>query len=181
MTILSVYALSLSKARGLKPDRNTLLVSILGTQEASAMRRPALAGWRSVLVLEFEDVSEEKSLAKAGDWPREPSEEEHRRLLGGASGQLPSLAHAHQLVEFLLKHHGSKEPLSLVVHCQAGVSRSVMVSSKVSDWCGMEPDARILSLLPHANARWGRLLDMARLDLDVDRLFTQAAGKKPSP
>jgi predicted protein tyrosine phosphatase len=171
MTLRSVSAISLEKARGLRPKADTLLISILGRQEAHTRRRPVLSGWRSVLLMEFEDASEEAVMAKPGSWPLEPTDEDNDQILGRHRGQVPSMRHARQIVEFLKSHHGSGEDLNLIVHCYAGVSRSVMVASKVCDWCGLESTKDLENRLEYANKRLGRLLEVARAECDLDAVL----------
>ena len=167
MTITNATAMSLAKARGLRAHTGSLLVSILGAHEAQARRRPALAGWRSVLVLEFEDACENEIARSgpAGDWPLEPTQDEHAAILGAGRGRVPALSDARKIVQFVARHHASDEPLRLIVHCQAGVSRSVMVAHKVQHWLGLAEDSRVASCLPYANQRLARLLELARLEV----------------
>lgn len=167
MTITSIAAMSLDQARGLRPHTGALLVSILGAHEAQTRRRPELAGWRSVLVLEFEDACEQEigRLGKAGDWPLEPTQDEHAALLGAGLCRVPALSDARKIVQFVARHQASDESLALIVHCQAGVSRSVMVAHKVQQWLGLAEDPRVVSCLPYANQRLARLLEIARLEV----------------
>ncbi len=171
MSLRSVSAISLEKARGLRPRTDTLLISILGRQEAHNRRRPVLSGWRSVLLMEFEDASEEAVMAKPDAWPLEPTDQENDHILRSHLGHVPSMKHARQIVEFIKKHHVANEDLNLVVHCYAGVSRSVMVASKVSEWCGIEPNESLENRLEYANKRLGRLMELARVECDHDAVF----------
>lgn len=164
MAIRSACALSLMKARGLRPRGNALLISILGQSEASSHRRPQMGGWRSVLQLEFEDVSEEAALALPGDWPLEPSAEDNLRMVGEGRGVAPAMSHARAVVEFLDRHHRSPEPLDLIVHCFAGMSRSVQVAAKAARWFDLPERDELQSRLIHANPRLGRLLQMAKIE-----------------
>lgn len=150
----SIRYLSLDAFKKLKPSFSTVVVSILDSQESS--RRPLLAGWRSVLSLEFEDTYEEQKCASAY-WPDEPTVGEHARYCQGQGERVPALSDALLIADFLLGHGRSAEQLDLVVHCYGGISRSAAVASWASCrfFVPLErepgfPNARLLRLLSKA-------------------------------
>lgn len=162
MTIRSVIALSLNKARLLSPRNDAVMISILGHDEAHSCQRPESTGWGDMLFLEFEDASEESVLARPGAWPDEPTDDQNKLLMGKEGRCVPSMSHANQIAHFVLHNHVKKDMVDLIVHCYAGTSRSVMVASKVVEWMNLPMDRALLPLIPHANARLGRLLDKAK-------------------
>ena len=178
MPIRTSRAMSLDTARGLLPRQDAILISILGKSESASRQRPELTGWRAVLILEFEDASETVQLAKPGDWPLEPTLEQNTALLGIEKGRIPALSDARKIVDFLSKHHALDESLDLLVHCQAGVSRSVMVAYKTALWLDLAMDPYFSTRLAYANERLGRLMEIAQVESDlVGRL--ESAGLNP--
>lgn len=124
--ITEIDFLSVDKMKAVKPQLDTIVVSILDCSENH--RRPVLRGFRSVLCLSFEDTYEEAKLAAAGDWPDEPSVLEHKKFAQRAGEKIPALSDALNIVSFLRKHQESCEPLKLVVHCFGGISRSAAIA-----------------------------------------------------
>jgi predicted protein tyrosine phosphatase len=140
-----------------KPSLDIVVVSILSRSEERA--RPRLEGFRDVLRLHFEDNWEEDKLATAGDWPDDPTDEEHARFAQHRGERLPTLSDAKAIVEFLDKHHQTFDQVTLVSHCHGGISRSAAVASWAASryWapinCRMSTD--------YANLRLVRLLNKA--------------------
>ena len=159
--IHTVRFMSLDQARKLTPNRETLMVSILDLEERQAHRLPRLAGYRSVLSLNFEDTAEEGKLAEPGSWPDEPSDDEHARFAQRRGERVPTLVDANRILEFAKAHHGSDERLSMVVHCKAGVSRSAAVAKWVIDFTGADLCDTVRMSTERANPRLLRLLDTA--------------------
>lgn len=157
--IISVTFDSLEQFKKRRPTVDTVVVSILDQSERTL--RPRLAGWRSVLSLDFEDVSEESQGHSPGSWPLEPEPSDWPGLCVGAGERPPALADARKIVSFVRTHHQAQEPLHLVVHCRAGISRSAAVASWVSSvlWVPLTlpPDRDT----DYANKRVLRLLDIA--------------------
>ncbi|KWT98282.1 MULTISPECIES: hypothetical protein [unclassified Variovorax] len=153
--------LSLAGMKRVRPALDTLVISILDRSEEQA--RPPLGGFRSVLVLNFEDTYEELKLAAPGAWPDEPTPEEHARFCQGAGELVPTLTDAKRIFDFLTLHRFSDEKLKLVVHCHGGISRSAAVAEWIS----------VNLWLPIAN---GRSTEYANLRLM--RLLDKAAGKR---
>lgn len=153
----NVLFLSLTEMKRRKPSLDTVVVSILDNSESGG--RPRLGGFRSVLSLEFEDTFEEMKLAKAGDWPDEPNDDEHARFAQGRGERVPALSDARAIVEFLHRCHQTPETLTLVVHCHGGISRSAAVAT----WAAARFWAPLLTSrsTDRANARLMRLLDKA--------------------
>lgn len=140
-----------------KPSHDVVVVSILDKSEEH--NRPSLEGFRDVLRLHFEDTYEECKLAELGSWPDEPSDEQHARFAQGRGERVPTLTDAAAIVEFLAKHHGTFDQLTLVAHCQGGISRSAAVAS----WAAVRYWAPINSVMTTdwANKRLIRLMDKA--------------------
>lgn len=141
----------------LPPSLDTVVISILDRSEEGS--RPRLDGFREVLTLQFEDTYEEVSGDKPGDWPDEPSDDDHFLYSQGPGERVPSLSDAKRIVEFLDRHHQTFEQLVLAVHCYAGISRSAAVASWASTryWAPLG-DMRSTDF---ANTRLVRLLNKA--------------------
>ncbi|WP_150126670.1 hypothetical protein [Burkholderia cenocepacia] len=158
--ITEILFLSVAQMRKIKPSAHAVVISILDRSEAH--ERPRLGGFRSVLTLDFEDTSEEAKLAHAGQWPDEPSDEEHARFCQGKGERVPTLSDARQIVDFIERHRASPEPLSLYVHCHGGVSRSAAVAEFAS----------VLLWLPIGSTR-----SIERANPRLRRLLNKAAGR----
>lgn len=153
-----VMFLSAEKMRMLKPSMDSVVVSILDKSEEH--NRPKLEGFRDVIRLHFEDTYEECKLAEAGSWPDEPTDEEHARFAQGRGERVPTLSDAQVIVAFLDKHHQTFDQLTLVAHCQGGISRSAAVAAWASAryWA---PLVDCMMTTDWANKRLIRLLDKA--------------------
>lgn len=152
-----ILFLSLAQMKQFKPNHDTVVVSILDNSEAS--QRPRLSGYRGVLTMEFEDTYEEVKYAEPGDWPDEPTPEEHARYAQGRHEMVPTLSHAKEIVTFLHKWQSSPDSLLLVAHCYGGISRS----SAVAVWASNRFRVPIGSMMSTegANQRLYRLMDKA--------------------
>jgi predicted protein tyrosine phosphatase len=152
-----VIFLSVEKMQLYKPSQDTVVISILDRSEDR--HRPPLVGFRDVLRLHFEDTYEEMKLAEAGRWPDEPTDEEHARFAQHRAERIVTLTDARTIVEFLAKHHGTFDQLTLVVHCHGGISRSAAVAV----WAATRYWVPINSKMSteNANPRVMRLLDKA--------------------
>lgn len=95
---------SLKWAQALEPDPETVVISIVGPGRTASLKE----GWKDVLSLEFYDLDPVKF-----DFDLDDLE------MHGAFGP----KHAQEILTFLSKHKGSP----LVIHCEAGISRSVAV------------------------------------------------------
>jgi predicted protein tyrosine phosphatase len=136
-------------------SQDTVVISILDRSEAAG--RPDLAGFGDALVLEFEDNFESEVEVDAGRfWPDEISGAEHSIYCGHEGEHVSTMNDARQIVAFIDRHHQSPYPVSLLVHCYAGVSRSAAVALwastrfRVSIICNRTTD--------YANPRLLRLL-----------------------
>lgn len=157
--IKDIVFLSVDQMKRVRPSTTSVVVSILDHSEAQY--RPRLAGFRSVLTLDFEDTYEETKLAAPGSWPDEPSDAEHARFCQGRGERIPSLTDARKIVDFLFRHHRSDEALNLVVHCYGGVSRSAAVAAWASERFHVPIGNRDMRSTEYANKRVLRLLDKA--------------------
>jgi len=124
-----IMFLSLTKMKRVRPDINTIVISILDSSEASG--RPRLKGFRGVLSLEFEDIAEEHHNVEAGAWPDEPCLACHEQFASRGE-RLPALSDAERIVTYLKHHHASPDPVRVIIHCHAGISRSAAVAEWAS-------------------------------------------------
>lgn len=156
--IKDIYFLDIPQMKAWRPALDTAVISILDSSESAA--RPRLAGFRSVLQLEFEDTYEEMKLANPGDWPDNPTPAEHSALAQGRGERIPTLADAQKIVQFLERVQRLNEALTLVVHCYGGISRSAAVAS----WAATRywiPIMTTNKTTEYANPRLIRLLNKA--------------------
>lgn len=157
--ISDIQFLSVDRMRRVRPSNDTAVVSILDRSESA--RRPRLAGFRSVLCLEFEDTSEESHGAAPGSWPETPAEDEHVQFVSGPGERAPTLEDAQRIVEFVQRHHADPAAIRLLVHCYGGISRS----AAVAHWASVRLQVPIGNAggwtTDFANPRLLRLLDKA--------------------
>lgn len=159
--IHDVTFLSLAKMRSVTPRRDTVVISILDPEERASHRLPRLAGFRSVLSLDFEDTFEEMKLAHPGDWDDEPTTTDNKRYCQRVGHSIPSLVHAQQILDFVAGHADSDECLRLLVHCYAGVSRSGAVARWAGEFLELGGDPPWEQRAPRANPRVLRLMAVA--------------------
>jgi predicted protein tyrosine phosphatase len=157
--IKDIDFLSVAQMRRVRPSLDTVVVSILDNSEST--ERPRLAGFRSVLSLEFEDTSEESKKHEPGSWPDEPTDEEHARFALYPGERAPTLTDAERIVEFIRRHHASPDALNLVVHCHGGISRSAAVAHWASARLWVPMSNANMRSTDRANPRLLRLLDRA--------------------
>lgn len=155
-----VLFLSLEEMKQVTPSKDVVVISILDVSEEFG--RPPLEGFRDVLRLQFEDTYEEGNTHYPGPWPDEPTEAENARYVQMPNERVCTLTDAKAIVEFLARHHGTFEQLTLLVHCQGGISRSAAVASwaSVRYWAPMTgqrtaeyPNMRLMRLLDKASGR----------------------------
>lgn len=159
--IVDIEFLSAAAMRRVKPRLDTVVVSVLDRSEVLQHGRPRLAGFRSVLVLEFEDTEEPR---KDLEWPDEPTDEQHAAWCQGPGERLPTLSDARRIVDFVNGHHRSGGPLHLIAHCFGGISRS----AAIAEWAGARCWVPILGArsTDQANHRLLRLLHKAHAEAD---------------
>lgn len=153
-----VIFFSVEEVKQVTPSDDKVVISILDPSEE--YRRPSFEGFRDVLRMQFEDTYEEMKLAEDGQWPDEPSEEEHARFSQKRGHRIPTLTDAQIIVDFLAKHHGGTfDQLTLVVHCYGGISRSAAVASWAATryWAPINCSRSV----ENANIRLIRLLNKA--------------------
>ena len=157
--IKEILFLSVDQMKRIKPSLDTVVVSILDASERA--HRPRLAGFKSVLCLEFEDTYEEIKLAGEGAWPDEPTDVEHARFAQGRGERIPTLTDARAIVEFVQRHQECPEEVTLIAHCFGGISRSAAVAvwTSVRYWIPIA-NANMRST-DGANKRLMRLMDKA--------------------
>ncbi len=100
--IRSVQFMSVDKAEAFVPERPTVAISIL----APGMEEARLQGFQDVLRLYFTDAV----------------------TAGNEKTVLFDQKFARQIVDFLDRYHREVEDFDLLIHCQAGVSRSAAIA-----------------------------------------------------
>lgn len=148
--------MSLQRMQSLPPSAQAIVVSV--TDSSPHAIRPTLHGYRDVLRLEFLDIAEEHVNASVGSWPLEPTRQEHEELSGLRGERLPALSDAVAIRRFLDAHHGTPEPIEVLVHCFAGASRSAAIASWAAKHYGLPLVDVAGRGTNEANERLGRLL-----------------------
>lgn len=159
--INSIQFLSRKDFNNLTPSPKSVVISILDHYEERVHGSPNLKGFKDSLSLRFMDTWESEGV----QWPDDPSSQEHFAFSRCLLERVPTLEHARSIVQFVNKHMKAKHSVDLVVHCQAGISRSAATAL----W------SRHFTLAPikyhknqdfsGANPRLIRLLDKAALEL----------------
>lgn len=117
----------------LAPDPETVVISITDPGDIAPLR----TGWGSILRLQFHDAVEEDELR------------------GLEELTMFDDAHVSQIVEFIEKN---RDRQSFMVHCAAGISRSVAVGMFIRDCIGGELRLHAAPSETYANGRILRLL-----------------------
>lgn len=123
--IESIVYLSLDGALEFKPQVQTIAISILSPGRAQATLHPEIA---PVLRLYFEDTT-----GKEGTPP--------------ASGIFNS-DQARETIEFIRHHRDKPEPCHLLVHCEAGISRSAAIAVFAASECSIPLTGQFAFLNP---------------------------------
>lgn len=151
-----VLFMGVREASRLEPSQTTVVISILDQFEEH--NRPTrLHEFRDHLILSFVDTFEQPG---EPHWPDRMSEAEHRAACTWGEDRAPEQFDAQKIVELVNRHHCATEPMTLVVHCHGGVSRS----AAVAQWVGEKLDVAMPQLgdgihtLEGANPRVLRLL-----------------------
>jgi len=140
--------MSRQRAEGYRGDRPYAVISITDPGEPEAKLQPDPLRV-AVLRLAFHDFTEEPEefeglMAEAGDYPPDEPEE----------WVLPSAVHAEAAVGFYRSVAPKIE--KLVIHCEAGVSRSAAVGAALAH-CLRQPDEQFF-IRSHPNHRVRRLV-----------------------
>lgn len=148
----SVCFISRAAAEMMLPAADTVMISISAPDEGLAN---IPEGYRSVLRVEFYDLYEEVLGIPVGSLPDACPNEQP--VLWKVF-HLPDANHALKIFQLIEHHSTQEEPVHLIVHCHAGVSRSAAVAMFVADRYGCpidnaNPDTSA------ANARLLRLLN----------------------
>jgi predicted protein tyrosine phosphatase len=124
-----VLFMGVREASRLEPNQTTVIISILDQFEEH--NRPSrLHEFKDHLILNFVDTFEKPGEAH---WPNHMSEAEHRIACTWDDDRAPELRDALKIVAFISRHHSATDPVSLIVHCYGGVSRSAAVARWVSE------------------------------------------------
>lgn len=137
----------------LKPKKNMAIISIKDPEDTSVKLPKGVPSLR----LEFHDIYEEAIGVPVGVFPdvlAAPFAVMHKGF------QMPDGYHAERILSFVRLKRASPNMIDIVVHCQAGISRSAAVARFIADqYCvpidQANPDTSM------ANARLLRLLNKA--------------------
>lgn len=129
----SVLFLSRPELLKLQPDHDTVVISLASPNAPANLEQ----GWRATLQLEFDDLCESVLGVPVGSIP--DAEEGHLvREFFGAIYRLPDAHHAQAIVGFLeAQEGGCSDFVSVIVHCDHGISRSAAVAQFVADRYGV--------------------------------------------
>lgn len=121
----SLEYLSLDEAMQFVPDKSTVAISILSPRRVPAALH---ADINPILRLYFEDTT-----AREDEQPRAGvfSEEQAR-----------------QVIDFIREHHGHPESRHLLIHCEAGISRSAAVAVFAASECRLPLTGQFAFLNP---------------------------------
>lgn len=121
----------------LKREPGMIAISIGSDGEG---KPPSLHGFAGGIRLVFEDIYEERSYLEPGDLPDLHPDHERGVRLFLAGDELCDYNDALKIVRFL-DHYASKEgEYHLIVHCQAGISRSSAVARFAVEHYGCQLD-----------------------------------------
>jgi predicted protein tyrosine phosphatase len=112
MPIQSVQFMSIDEAECFAPVQPTVAISMLSPGRAPARLAPQI---QAVLRLYFHDGVPKDS--------------------NPAGTVLFSAEHAREVIEFLRHQHARPEPLHLLIHCEAGISRSAAIAVFAASEC----------------------------------------------
>lgn len=125
MTIDSVEFLSVDEASAFIPCCRTVAISLLSPKCVPVQLHNSI---EEVLRLYFHDlVPVDKSFVPEGYF---------------------SIAQAQQIIEFIRKHHASAESCHMLIHCEAGISRSAAVAVFAASECGIPLSGQFAFLNP---------------------------------
>lgn len=123
--IKSLEYLSLDEALEFKPQIPTIAISILSPGRAQAVLHPEID---PVLRLYFEDTTGKE---------------------GTTSGPgIFSTDHAREILDFIHHHRDKPTPYHLLVHCEAGISRSAAVAVFAASECSIPLTGQLAFLNP---------------------------------
>lgn len=140
----------------IKASRTTIAISIGADDEPA----PRLArGFAGAIRLTFDDVYEEKLGLRPGDLPDlHPRHEAGVRIYAcDGKAELCDANDAHRILRFLERYAEKGDGFDVVVHCEAGVSRSAAVAQFAAEHYGI-PIANANPDTSEANKRLLRLL-----------------------
>jgi len=115
-----------------KPNPGAIVISI----GLSTDRAPYMLGYAGSLRLGFEDEYEEKLGVRVGEIPDlHPAHQNGARIFYQGN-ELPDFNDALRVVKFLDRYAAKTECFDLIVHCQAGISRSAAIAQFAADKYG---------------------------------------------
>lgn len=154
--LVSVEFMSLKTVTALVPSQ---AIAVISLRDSSSVRDvPSLDGFWGVLPVHILDICEEHVLAEPGAWALEPTPAQHLEYCGLPNNFAPALSHARLVRSFFEAIQEAEEPINVVVHCSAGVSRSAAVALWASERYGVPLLDRAQVGTNDANPRMLRLL-----------------------
>ena len=154
--INSVEFMSLRAVKSVRPDSSRAIVSIRDSSTRGDL--PAFDEFLDVLPLHMLDVCEEHFMLKPGAWVDEPDPDQHLTYCGIPGNFAPATSHAKAVFAFFECLHAYPDPIDVLVHCSAGISRSAAVALWASERYAVPLLDRADVGLQEANPRVLRLL-----------------------
>lgn len=137
--IKDVIFCGVDAVRGLKNPQDIALISILDKSEASC--RPDLSQFAKVICFDFEDTSEESKLMPADSFGDYPTMAQCAQFAQGKGERVVDLHDAKAILDFVDQAMADPKPMTLAIHCYAGMSRSAAVAQFVSQAYGIDLDS----------------------------------------
>lgn len=159
--IKTAVFISLASFAYVKRAPGTIVISIGDVGD----KQPCLEGFAGSIRLEFVDLYEEAIGAQVGDLPDLHPQHASGARLFFQKDELPDYNDASKVNHFLAYYAALPESYDLVVHCQAGISRSAAVAQFAAD----RYNAELIGANPDTSAANRRLL----------RLFNKVADGVP--
>lgn len=159
--MLTVRFLSRLQAEALSPCPDTVVISITTPGDLPASLPE---GFRDVLRLSFDDLSEEMLGVPLGAIPDDTPDDTQVRW---KVYQLARATDAEAICDFLAYYARSPVAVSVVVHCDAGVSRSAAVARFIAGRYST-PIVNVAPDTSYANSRLLRLLNKVDQGLPLD-------------
>lgn len=154
--INTVEFMSLRAVKSVLADSSMAIVSVRDSSTLGDL--PGFDEFLDVLPLHMLDVCEEHFMVKPGTWVDEPNPDQHLAYCGIPGNFAPAMSHAKALFAFFESLHAYPDPIDVLVHCSAGISRSAAVALWASERYAVPLLDRADVGLQEANPRVLRLL-----------------------